>query len=91
MPIIGPNFGVSGPGKVGPEVSRADKRARGRAVKEKDEVIAGADSVELDRAVQDLKSNDQEESREDHQQGGAYTQRGTRAKDDEPPRLDVAG
>ena len=91
MPIIGPNQAITGTSAVGVDRSiRASERRPGRAVKSKDEIINETDSVELDDAVRSLKSNDQEEAREDHQQGGSYTPRG-KMKDDKRPQIDLAG
>jgi hypothetical protein len=87
MPIIGPNLGVGGAGNVPPEKPRG---VRGARVKSQD-VVTEADTVELDKAVRSVKSNDQEESHEDHEQGGAYTKKGMRSPGDDQPRLDVAG
>ncbi len=90
MAFIGPSTGVGGAGSLPPGPPRVDKRG-GKNAKAQDEVVTGADAVDLASAVRSLKSNDQEESREDHQQSGGYTPKGTRPKGDEPPRLDVAG
>jgi hypothetical protein len=89
MPFIGPTSGVSGSGGVGGASSRP-KAAGGKQVKAKDEVVTGADSVELDRSVRGLSSNEQEDAREDHQKGG-YTRQGATKPEDPKPRLDVAG
>ena len=78
-------------GGLPPERPRIDKRG-GRNVKAPDEVVTGADTVDLESAVRNLKSNDQEESREDHQQGGAYTPQGTKAEEGpQKPKLDIQG
>ncbi|HYE61476.1 MAG TPA: hypothetical protein VD997_05735 [Phycisphaerales bacterium] len=89
MPFIGPTSGVPGPGNVGRGLFRP-QGASGKQVKAKDEVVTGADSVELDRAVHGLSSNEQEDAREDHQKGG-YTPDGKPTKSDQKPRLDLAG
>jgi hypothetical protein len=66
----------------------ASRKKRGR---DQDELIMDARAVESDQAVRSAKSNDQEESREDHQEHPAYTSKGKASKDDKPPSLDVAG
>jgi|GEM_PF-4003891 len=87
---IGPTPGVPGSGDIRSGAPRPGKTASGKQVKAKDEVVTGADSVELDRTVRGLSSNEQEDAREDHQKSG-YTPEGKSKPDDQPPRLDLAG
>ena len=89
MPIIGSNLGQSVAGASAAErvlTRPADKRPVVRSAnREKDELIT-------DEGVRSVKSNDQEEAREDHQQRGAYTPGGKKKNGgDETPRIDVAG
>lgn len=90
MPFIGPTSGVPGPGNIGRGVSRPQKSSSGKQVRAKDEVVTGADSVELDRSVHGLSSNEQEDAREDHQKS-RYTPSGGKTPPDQTPRLDLAG
>jgi hypothetical protein len=90
MSFIGPIPGVQGSGEVRGGAPRPTKGAGGKQVKAKDEVVTGADSVELERTVKGLSSNEQEDAREDHQKGG-YTPEGRERPDEKKPRLDLAG
>jgi hypothetical protein len=66
----------------------AAKKRKGR---DQDELIVGAREVESDEALRSLKSNDQEESAEDHQEHPAYTPKGKLKRPGDGPRLDIAG
>jgi hypothetical protein len=66
----------------------ASRKSRGR---DQDELILDASAVDSDRAVRNLKSNEEEESREDHQERPGYTPKGKAAPGDQSPKLDVAG
>jgi hypothetical protein len=66
----------------------ASKKRRGR---DQDELIMDARAVDSDQAIRSVKSNDQEESREDHQEHPAYTRKGKVSQGDQGPKLDIAG
>jgi hypothetical protein len=66
----------------------AGRKGRGR---DQDELIVDARAVDGDQAIRSVKSNDQEESREDHQERPAYTPKGKLSKKGKSPNLDVAG
>jgi Ni/Co efflux regulator RcnB len=66
----------------------ASRKPRGR---DQDELVVDARAVDADQGVRSVKSNDQEESREDHQEHPAYTPKGKVPKGDQSPKLDIAG
>lgn len=66
----------------------SSRKSKGR---DQDELILDSSAVDGDQAVRSVKSNDQEESREDHQERPAYTQKGKLSKKGKSPNLDVAG
>jgi len=97
MPIIGTSVGQSVAGAHAAErtqsraVEKRDTTGPRARARKSDELIVGAEIVDATDRVRSLKSNDQEESREDHQQRPPYTRGGTLNPTDDAPRLDLAG
>lgn len=94
--VFGTNLGqsIAGAGQAERIASReknADRTqapaARRTRPDQPDEVVV---SVELADAVKNLKGNNQEETREEHQERPAYGQDGA-SKDEPPKRIDVQG
>jgi hypothetical protein len=68
-----------------PQPKAVERRTR------KDEFDLVVVDTEHADAVRGLKSNDQEDAREDRQESGGYTQQGSRADQGEAGKLDIEG
>lgn len=93
MSLMGPNITQSVPGLT--QAERAEARSKrpaaagGRSRAKSDEAVVNADSAD---AVRGLKSNDQEETREDRQEHPPYTPKGGLAPQAPgQPRIDMNG
>jgi len=96
MPIIGTNIASSVAGAANAErvaakaiVKREAGLRPGARRGDKDELIVGAEATERAEEVRSLKSNDQEEAREDHRQHAAYSTKGPRQANADRPNLDM--